>query len=167
VSLSDFLNASYNELVKRYGAVKKDDAYEVPLQNVPWAFSRPLSAFLSVGSTYVVEGVDVGWEGPGEVYVVLTDWEAGFGFILARRRRLFSCIRRRYAAPYGVRLPQHIRVRPVELVLSDSDAITCVDRPLEAKALVVLPSTVYALSSLRVDLGNARLREISETFKSR
>ncbi|AEA12976.1 hypothetical protein TUZN_1505 [Thermoproteus uzoniensis 768-20] len=157
--LSDFLNASYADLVKKYGAVKKDDVYEVPLQNAPWTFSRPLSAFLSAGSTYIVEGVDVSWEGPGEVYVVLTNWEVGFGLVLARRRRLFRCIRRQYAAPYGVRLPQHIRVRPVELVLSDSDAVECVDRPLEAKAIAVLPSTVYVLNSLRVDLSNARLRE--------
>ncbi|MEZ0248902.1 MAG: hypothetical protein ABWJ97_06485, partial [Thermoproteus sp.] len=97
--VSDFLNASPNELVRRYGAVKKDNIYEVPLQNAPWVFYRSFPASLSPGYIYALEGIEASWTGPGEVYVVLTDWEVGVGFAMARRRRMFRCIRRPYAAP--------------------------------------------------------------------
>lgn len=164
MGVSEFLSATPNELVRRYGAVRKDNFYEVPLQNVPWTFWRPLSATLVAGMSYSLSGLDISWSGPGEIYVVLTDWEVGYGYILAQRRRLFSCIRRPYSAPYGVRLPPQLRVKPVELVLSDSNAITCVDRSIEVRALAVLPSTSYVLSTLKVDLSNAKLQVVGRNL---
>ncbi len=164
MDVAEFLAATPNELIKRYGAVKKDDVYEVPLQNAPWVISRPLSATLVAGTTYVLKGVRASWSGPGEVYVVLTDWEVGFGYILTQRRRMFGCIRRPYSAPYGARLPQYMRVRPVELALSDSDAISCVDRTLEVKALAVLPSTLGVLSTLKVEVEGAELQIVGRNI---
>ncbi|CCC82609.1 hypothetical protein [Thermoproteus tenax] len=160
MSLQDFLNASFNELVRRYGAVKRDNIYEVPIQNAPWVLSKSLTASLKAGRSYKLHGLNVSWSGPGEVYVVLTDWEIAFGYILAKRRRMFSCVRRPFSAPYGVTLPPHIKVRELELVLSDSETITCVDKSIEIKAVAVIPTTVYVLDTLKADFGELRLEEL-------
>lgn len=158
MDIAELLAATPNELVKRYGAIKKGNVYEVPLQNAPWAIWRPFSATLMAGTAYTLKGVKASWSGLGEVYVVLTDWEAGFGYVLAQRRRMFGCIRRPYSTPYGVKLPQHMRIKPVELTLSDSDVISCVDKTVEVKALAVLPSTLNVLSTLKVEVDNVELQ---------
>lgn len=159
--MEDFLKATPSELVRRYGAVKKDAYYEVPALNAPWAFARPFAAELRPGIRYRLEGVSASFAGRGEAYVVLTDGEVGYGFILAQgRRRLFRCIRRPYAAPQGVALPAYVRIKPIALVLSDSPLIECVDGPLAVKAVAVLPATYAVYRAMSVAFGALSLAEV-------
>ncbi|MFB6491457.1 MAG: hypothetical protein TU35_009560 [Thermoproteus sp. AZ2] len=159
--MEEFLKATPSELVRRYGAVKRDSYYEVPALNAPWVFARPFAAELRPGVRYRLEGVSASFSGRGEAYIVLTDGEVGYGFILAQgRRRMFKCIRRPYAAPQGVSPPAYIKIKPMALTLSDSPLIECVDGPLAVKAVAVLPAAYSVYRSMSVAFGALSLAEV-------
>lgn len=159
--VEDFLNASFNELVRRWGAVKRDTYYEVAALRAPWVLAAPFRASLKAGARYELRGISISLGGRGEAYVVLTNGEVGYGFIYAEgRRRMFRCIRRPYAAPYSVKLPPHIKIRPLQLSLSDSGLVDCVDGYLEAEALAVLPSSYSAYRRMKVEFASPALFEV-------
>jgi hypothetical protein len=85
------------ELVKRYNAKKiQDEKYEVSAVNLPWVIYRQeVDLVLRPGVKYVIEGVQVeGLVQPWEAYVALVTPEGDFGvgYVVAQRRRMFSCI---------------------------------------------------------------------------
>jgi len=68
---------------------------------------------------------------------------------------MFQCIRKPYAYPLGVKTPQHIVVKPVELLLTDAPGVVeCVDRAFTAGYLAVFinaPVSVVQKAQVRIE----------------
>jgi len=138
------------ELVRRYGARKiHDEKYEVSALNLPWVFKQEIDVLFKPGSKYLVEGVQVeGLHPPWEAYVAFVDPSSdfGLGYVVAKRRRMFSCVYKVYSKPVGVQLAPYIVIRPIELLLTDKEGVVeCIDRTLHTKYLIVLINAPAAL----------------------
>lgn len=146
------------ELLRLYGAKKTaDEKYEVSALNLPWVFRRELEFEVAPGPGYVVDGVKVdGLYPPWEAYVALIDvsGEFGVGYIVAKRRRMFSCVHKGYSKPIDVQLAPHITIRPVELILTDREGvISCIDRAFRARYVAVFVNApIQLIKNLRVVL---------------
>ena len=139
--MSEVFAPTPTELLRRYGAKRQGDRYEVSALNLPWVFKREVKVEISPGKQYRISGVKIdGVPPPWETYVALVDGDGGFGvgYVISPRRRIFQCIRRPYAYPLGVKMPPHIVVKPVELLLTDAPGVVeCVDRAFTADYLAV------------------------------
>lgn len=158
------MDLSPAELVRRYGARKVGDRYELPAVRAPWVRWVEVRAELLPGRRYAVDGVQVeGLEPPWEAYVALVDsgGQIGAGYVVARRRSLFKCIHTQYHVPPGLQLPPHLSVRPVELWLTDREGLLeCVPARIEATALAVLVKAPHAeMSRVSVRLDRVAIRE--------
>lgn len=135
------MDLSPTELVRRYGAKKVGERYELAAAYAPWVRWVEVRAELLPGRRYRVEGVAVeGLEPPWEAYVALVDGggQVGVGYVVTRRRRMFSCIHTHYQAPPGLQPPPHLVVRPVELWLTDKEGmVECIPTRVEAARLAV------------------------------
>lgn len=146
------------ELVKRYGARKTpDDRYEVQAINTPWVVRREVDLAVVPGSRYAVEGVRIeGLAPPWEAYVAFVDagGDFGAGFVVARRRRMFSCIYKSYAKPIDMQLAPHVLIKPVELQLTDRDSVVeCIDKSFRARYLAVfINAPVAVVERVQVEL---------------
>ncbi|MGC9130348.1 MAG: hypothetical protein ACP5H5_02035 [Pyrobaculum sp.] len=146
------------ELVKTYGARKTpDDKYEIQAINAPWVVKREIDLAVAPGSRYIIEGVKIeGLAPPWEAYVALVEagGDFGAGFVVARRRRMFSCIYKSYAKPIDTQLAPYVLIKPVELQLTDREnVVECVDRPFRARYLAVfINAPVAVVRRVRVEL---------------
>jgi len=146
------------ELLRKYGAKRLGDRYEVSALNLPWVFKREVEVEISPGKQYRISGVEVvGVPPPWETYVALVDrgGEFGVGYVASPRRGMFQCIRKPYAYPLGVKTPPHIVVKLVELLLTDaSGVVECVDRAFTAGYLAVFinaPISVVQKAQVRIE----------------
>jgi hypothetical protein len=153
------------ELIRRYNAKKiQDEKYEVSVLNLPWVIYRQdIDLVLKPGVKYVIEGVQVeGLTQPWEAYVALVTPEGDFGvgYVVAQRRRMFTCIYKMYTKPLGLQLAPYVVIRPVELLLTDKEGVVeCVDRILHVKYLAVFVNApVNLLRNLRIS-GTSRIKE--------
>ncbi|WP_245218457.1 hypothetical protein [Pyrobaculum islandicum] len=129
------------ELVKRFGARKIDDKYEISAINLPWVIKQEINFIFTPGEKYVVDGVEIdGLVPPWEAYVSFVDpsGEFGIGYIATGRRRMFECVHKVYTTPLYLQLAPYIVVKPVELLLSDKpNVIDCVERVFHARYIAV------------------------------
>lgn len=162
-TIEDFIKASGTELVRRYGARKVGDVYEVDVLNTPWVLGpHDVEARIEKGRNYIVDGIKVGGEPLGDIYIVFSGYNKNIGFILSRRKPLFSCVRTNYASPIGLQLPRYVALRPLSLVLSDARGQLlgrCIDEDVEVKRVMVL---VTYIDDLYIDLSISKDLRIIE-----
>jgi len=146
------------ELLRKYGAKRLGDRYEVSALNLPWVFKREVEVEVTPGKQYRISGVKIdGVPPPWEIYVALVDkgGEFGVGYVMSPRRKMFQCIRKPYAYPLGVKMPPHIVIKPVELLLTDAlGVVECVDRTFTAGYLAVFinaPTLVVQKAQVRIE----------------
>ncbi len=158
-TVEDFIRASGMELVRRYGARKVGDTYEVDVLNTPWTLGlRRIEAHIKKGRNYVVDGININGEPLGDIYIVFSGYNKNIGFVYSKRRPLFSCIKIDYTSPIGLQLPHYITLRPLSLILSDARGKLlgrCLDEDVEAKSVMVLATYIddlYLDIDINVDL---------------
>ncbi len=163
VSIEDFLKVSGVELVRRYGARKVGDTYEIDVLHVPWTLGPwPVHSRIERGRDYFVGGIKVEGKPLGDIYVVFIGDNGNVGFVHSERKPMFKCIRVNYTYPIGIQLPNYISIKPLPLVLSDSRYNLlgeCIDMDMEVKGAIVLVTYVEDLYNMHLKVDGLALYE--------